>query len=45
MDSTPSNHQLSSAEIAPSIDERLEALAELLVEVLLEEEIAGSAEE
>lgn len=45
MDSAPINHQIPPAEIAPGIDERLEALAELLIEILLEEEIAGSEEE
>ena len=39
MDQTLSNHQSLSVETAPSIEERLKAIAELLLEVIIEEEL------
>ena len=39
MDQMPSNHQSTLVETAPSIEERLKAIAELLLEVIIEEEL------
>ena len=39
MDRMPSNHQSLSVETTPSIEERLKAIAELLLEIIMDEEL------
>ena len=39
MNQMPNDHQSSSVETTPSIEERLKAIAELLLEIVMDEEL------